>query len=59
MRIDHSRAKTNARSMQIGDDLKVSAVNVPVGSYPTASFIWLVVAAQIDGAAERSAVTFL
>lgn len=44
--------------MEIGDDLKVSVVNAPgAGSYPIASFTWLVVPAHIDDAAKRNAIT--
>jgi phosphate transport system substrate-binding protein len=46
--------------MEIGSDLNVSVVNAPgAGSYPIASFTWLVVPAHIDDAAKRNAVTVL
>lgn len=44
--------------MAISDDLKVSLVNAPgPGSYPIASFTWLVVPAHIADDAKRNALT--
>jgi phosphate transport system substrate-binding protein len=48
-------AATNA--MQAGSDFKVSIANAPgAGSYPVASFTWLVVPARIPDAAKRTAI---
>ena len=48
-------ATTNA--MEPGSDFKVSIVDAPgAGSYPVASFTWLVVPARIADGAKRSAV---
>lgn len=47
-----------SRLMQISDDLKVSVVDAPgSGSYPIASFTWLVVPLHIEDAAKRNAIT--
>ncbi len=47
-----------SRLMEISDDLKVAVVNAPgAGSYPIASFTWLVVPAHVDDAAKRSGIT--
>lgn len=48
-------AATNA--MESGKDFKVSIVDAPgAGSYPIASFTWLVVPARIPDFAKRSAI---
>jgi phosphate transport system substrate-binding protein len=48
-------AATNA--MEAGSDFKVSIVDAPgLGSYPIASFTWLVVPARIADAAKRGAI---
>jgi phosphate transport system substrate-binding protein len=48
-------AATNA--MEAGSDFKVSIVDAPgAGSYPIASFTWLVVPAHIEDLAKRTAI---
>jgi phosphate transport system substrate-binding protein len=43
--------------MEPGDDFKVSIVDAPgAGSYPLASFTWLVVPAHIADSAKRGAI---
>ncbi len=45
-------------STRIGDDFKGSIVNAPgEGTYPIASFTWIVIPAHIDDAARRTAIT--
>ena len=44
-------------STRIGDDFKGSIVNAPgEGTYPIASFTWIVIPAHIDDAARRTAI---
>ncbi|HEY1755491.1 MAG TPA: phosphate ABC transporter substrate-binding protein PstS [Bryobacteraceae bacterium] len=46
-----------ANAMEAGSDFKVSIVDAPgPGSYPIASFTWLVVPARIPDAAKRTAI---
>jgi phosphate transport system substrate-binding protein len=53
-----SIAAAVAHSMEIGDDFKTSIVDAPgQGSYPVASFTWIVVPTHIADDAKRRAIT--
>jgi phosphate transport system substrate-binding protein len=52
-----SIAVAASRSVQMGDDFKVSIVDAPgAGAYPIASFTWLVVPAHIADETKRNAI---